>query len=152
WQKLRLRYKHTEWEKNTLKFELEFSEAKQLFIDFILTKKRTNVEIDAFLKSYTKQVKVKLESLTARKFTKDELAITKILIKELTINLDGKLKELNVVRKKFENTEDPTLERGISSKNTGAINLFDTDDIEEVDGILIWDGADAFDKEKIEDD
>ena len=55
---------------------------------------------------------------------------------------------MNIVKKEFENTVDPTLERGISSKNTGAVNLFDTDDIEEIDGILVWDGADPFDEKK----
>ena len=146
WQRLRLQYNHIEWEKEKLKFELEFNNVKELFIEFILLKKRTNIEIDNFLKSYSKQIKEKLEALTARKFTKDELSLTKTLIKELTNNLNSKLKEWNIVKKEFENTKDPTLERGIGSKNTTAVNLFDTDDIEEIDGILVWDGADPFDE------
>ena len=41
--------------------------------------------------------------------------------------------------------KDPTLSRGVSSKNTTAVDLFDTEDMNEVNGIMIWDGEDPFD-------
>ena len=111
-------------------------------------KKRTNIEIDIFLKVYHKEMRERLERMTARKFTKDELISTKKEIIDLTKLLSGKLKELNAVRKEFENNLDPTLERGIGSKKTN-VNLFDTEDIEETeDGIMIWNGDDIFDEEK----
>jgi len=149
WQLLRLKYKHIEWEKEKLKFDLAFIEAKQLFIEFMLAKKRTNLEIDGFLKPYTKKIRVRLESMTARRFTKDEIAECKTQIKQLTPDLKGKLKELNAAEKEFTSTIDPTLERGIGSKKT-TVNLFDTEDVVEVDGIVVWDGDDVFEAERIE--
>jgi|AntAceMinimDraft_18_1070375.scaffolds.fasta_scaffold22085_5 DNA gyrase/topoisomerase IV subunit A len=148
WQILRLNYTNTKWQKEKLKFDLEFNEIKKLFIEFILTKRRTNIEINKFLKAYNKKLRTKLEGLTARKFTKDELISTKAIIKELTKELKGKLKELNKIKKVFETTLDPTLERGISSKKI-SVDLFDTDDVEETDdGIIIWDGDDIYDDEE----
>jgi len=76
------------------------------------------------------------------------LKLTKAIIKELTKELKGKLKELNKIKKVFETTLDPTLERGISSKKI-SVDLFDTDDVEETDdGIIIWDGDDIYDDEE----
>ena len=152
WQILRLKYKNTTWEKEKLKIDLEFNEGKKLFIEFILTKRRSNKEVTEFLKNYNPKIRTRLEGLTARKFTKDELVFTRNEIKRLTKELKGKLKELNISKKKFESYLDPTIERGIGSKKL-SINLFDTDDIEEVDGIVIWDGDDVFEEdEKIADE
>jgi nucleoside-diphosphate-sugar epimerase len=51
------------------------------------------------------------------------------------------------VEELFEKEIDPTLKRGIiSKKNT--IDLFETADLEEVDGIYIWNGTDVFDKDE----
>lgn len=147
WQVLRLQYKNTEYERNTLKFDLEFNEIKSIFIEFILAKKRSNDDIDKFLKEYNKMFRIKLEALTARKFTKDELLATKEMIKHLKTSLVGKLKEFNKIEKIFNKTIDPTLERGIGSKKT-AVNLFETDDVEEIDGIMIWNGEDVYEEEK----
>jgi len=149
WQVSRLKFRNIEYEKDKLKFDLEFSEAKKLFIEFILSKKRTNKEIDIFLKVYRKEMRERLERMTARKFTKDEIILTRQEIIELTKSLSGKLKELNIIRKEFENTLDPTIKRGIGSKKTN-VNLFDTEDIEETeDGIMIWNGEDVFDEKEI---
>jgi len=43
WQILRLKFRNTEYEKDKLKFDLDFNIAKNLFIEFILLKKRTNI-------------------------------------------------------------------------------------------------------------
>ena len=146
WQRLRLDFTNTEYEKNKLKFDLEFTEVKKLFIEFILFKKRTNIEIDGFLKKYDKTLRNRLEALTARKFTKDELKTTTNITKELIKNLKGKVKQFNAIKKEFDKTPDPTLERGIGSKKVAA-NLFDTTDVEEIDGIVIWDGDDVYSEE-----
>jgi len=152
WQILRLDFKNKEWEKEKLRGDLEFNEAKQLFIEFILQKKRTDVEVTNFLKDYNKETRARLEGLTARKFTTDEIAFVKNEIKRLISANTGKLKELNAARKEFEANPDPTIERGIGSKKTSA-NLFDTDDVEEIDGMVIWDGDDVFEtEEKVEDE
>ena len=141
-----MKYKHIEWEKETLKNNLEFNIAKAAFITFMMGKKRSNKEITVFLKNYPKILRPKLESLTARKFTQDELAFTKKEVSKLKKELAHKLKELNAARKIFESEIDPTIERGIGSKKT-IIDLFDTDDVEEVDGMIVWNGDDVFEEE-----
>ena len=157
WQVKRLLWKNTEWERNWLSNELRFSIAKEQFINFILLKKRTIQEIDIFIKPYTVDIKVRLEGLTSKKFTKDELIATKERIKELEKELKVKEKDLIKAKVAFDKMKDPTLARGISSKNTTAVNLFDTDDMKmDSSGIMIWDGEDPFDQieksEEIEED
>jgi len=152
WQILRLKHQHIEWEKEKLRFDLEFNEAKRLFIEFVISKKRSDTEMTKFLKSYNKEIRARLEGMTARKFTIDEINATKFLIKELTKDLNNKIKELVIAKKEFESVKDPTIERGIGSKKTGSVNLFDTDDMEEIDGIIVWDGADTLVKEEVVDD
>ena len=153
WQIKRLLWKNTEWEKNWLSNELIFNRAKEEFVNFVLQRKRTVRELDVFLKPYTTDIKARLEGLTSKKFTKDELAATKIKIKELEQELKAKQKDLIKAKAAFDKMKDPTLSRGVSSKNTTAVDLFDTEDMNEVNGIMIWDGEDPYDKggEKVED-
>ena len=152
WQLLRLDFKNKEWEKEKLRFDLEFNEAKKLFIEFMLQRKRSDDEVTTFLKKFATSVRPRLEGLTARKFTTDEITATKLEIKRLTKENASKLKELNAARKAFESVLDPTIERGIGSKKN-IIDLFDTDDVEETgDGIIIWDGDDVYDDDSKVDD
>jgi hypothetical protein len=152
WQVKRLLWKNTEWERNWLSTELIFNRAKEEFINFILLKKRTVDELDQFLKPYQPEIKSRLEGLTAKKFTKDELLATKEKIKELEKDLKLKEKDLIKAKAAFEKMKDPTLARGVSSKKN-AVSLFDSEDLTEVNGVLIWDGEDPYDKggEKVED-
>ena len=145
WQLKRLLWKNTEYERNWLSTELLFNRAKEEFINFILVKKRTVEELDKFLKPYQPDIKSRLEGLTSKKFTKDELTVTKEKIKELEKDLKAKEKDLIKVKTAFDKAKDPTLARGISSKKN-AVNLFDSEDLTEVNGVLIWDGEDPFDK------
>jgi len=145
WQVVRLKRKNTLYERDKLAFELKFNYAKELFIKFMLEKQRTVEEVDKWLKSYDKEVVSKLENLTAKKFTKDELAATREKIKQLEKNLKEKEKELKEAQKAFDNYPDPTLSRGITSKKV-TVNLFETDDIEVIDEITIWDGEDVYDE------
>jgi len=148
WQVLRLRYRDCEHEFGVLNFDLTFNVAKEKFIEFILQKKRNNQEITTFLKPYDKEISEKLERMTSRKFTSDELAETKALIKQLKMDLKEKEKELKEKKLLYENVEDPTLKRGISSrKNT--VNLLDDveDSKEDENGITIWNGEDMTEDE-----
>jgi len=147
WQLLRLDFRNKEWEKEKLRFDQEFNEAKKLFIEFILEKKRTDDEVTTFLKKFSTAVRPRLESMTARKFTSTELTLVIQEIKRLTKENTAKLKQLNAARKAFESVLDPTLERGIGSKKN-IIDLFDTDDVDETrDGIVVWDGDDVYEEE-----
>jgi len=147
WQLLRLDAKNKEYQRDWASFELEFNQAKKLFITFILQKRRAVREVNNFLKVYNDKIKSRLESMTDKKFTSDELTATSEKIKELIKDLRAKEKELKKAQKLFESTLDPTLKRGVSSKKT-TVNLFDTEDLEEVDGITIWNGEDPFEKEQ----
>ena len=153
WQTVRLKLKNTLYERDKLSFDLKFNYAKELFIAFILAKKRTISEIDQWLKSYDKDVAERLERMTAKKFTVDELNDTKVAIKELIANLKEKEKQLKEAQKAFDNYPDPTLSRGITSKKM-TVNLFETDDIEVIDDITIWNGEDVYDEtdQKVEED
>ena len=146
WQILRLDAKNKEYQRDWSTIELGFNEYKKLFIEFILKTKRSVAEIDEFLKGKPKDMKIRLEGLTAKKFTTDELAKTVIRIKELKKEL--KLQETAYAKsqKLLDKTPDPTLARGISSKKSEPTNLFDDGDIPEIDGIAVWDGEDPFEK------
>ncbi len=147
WQIARLKLKNTEYERNKLDFDLKFNYAKELFIKFILDKKRTNDEIDIWLKPYDKEISERLERMTSRKFTLDELTLTKEEIKRLIKELKEKEKELKGAQKAFDKYPDPTIARGISSKHV-SINLFETSDFDSIDNIDVWDGEDVYDEEK----
>jgi topoisomerase-4 subunit A len=145
WQLLRLDYKDKDYQRNWTSEELEFNRAKKLFITFILQTKRTVKEIDDFLKPYNEGIKDRLESMTSKKFTKDELIKTAERIKELEVSLRLAEKALKESQKLFESTPDPTKSRGISSKKMN-VDLFDAEDMSEVNGILVWDGEDLFEE------
>ncbi len=145
WQLKRLLYKDTEWHRNFLSDELEFNIAKKAFISFVLLKKRTVEEMDVFLKPYSKKVKARLEALTSKKFTKDELAFTTIRIKELTSELKKKERELKKHQTAFEKAKDPTLKRGITSRKS-KINLLENE-LDQINGVEIWDGDDIVEDE-----
>jgi DNA gyrase/topoisomerase IV subunit A len=148
WQLVRLKYRNTEYEFNDLSFELKFNIAKELFIQFILAKKRSNTEIDVWLKDYDKKIGDRLERMTSRKFTSDESIATRELIKTLQHDVKEKEKEFKNNKKAFESILDPTLTRGIGSKKN-TVDLFDTDDMTETkEGILIWDGSDVYENEE----
>lgn len=148
WQVIRLKLKNTEYEYNKLTFELKFNYAKELFIAFILSKKRTVEEIDNWLKNYDKDICERLERMTAKKFTVDELSLTRETIKRLEKELKDKKEQLKISQKEYDLYPDPTFTRGISSKRN-TINLFEINDIEIVDDVVIWDGNDVYD-EKVE--
>jgi DNA gyrase/topoisomerase IV subunit A len=144
WQVVRLKFKNTLYERDKTCFELEFNEAKMKFILFILEKQRTEDEVVKWLKPYKKEIIEKLERLTARKCTTDELFATSGAISGLKIALKEKEKELKVAEKEFNKYQDPTLARGIGSKKN-IVNLFETSDIEIIEDIVIWDGQDVYD-------
>jgi len=149
WQLKRLAYHKSLYEKNYLSKELEFNKEKKKFITFMLQKKRTIYEVDIFLNPFDFDIKERLERLTSKRFTKDELSLTTIKIKEFIKDLKVKERELKKVKIIFEKTKDPTLKRGISSKKSNQ-DLFDIEDVKEVDGIYIWSGEDVFESEEEE--
>lgn len=147
WQLKRLDFNRCQYERNSLQFNLDFNIAKKEFITFMLQKRRSIEEVDLFLKDYDKEIKSKLEGLTSKKFTKDELSLTTQNINQLTKDLKSKERELKKSKTIFNKAKDPTKDRGVSSKKS-SVDLFDIEDVQEVDGIFIWDGDDIFEKEE----
>jgi len=149
WCLKRLEYYHTQYEKNILTNELAFNKAKKLYIEFILEKKRTNDEIDKFIKTnkFESNVIERLERMTSRKFTKDELEFTNKEIKRFTDELNQKTKDFFKIETAFKKLKDPTLKRGITSKANN-VNLFSVDDIEVINGITVWNGMDVIEEEQ----
>jgi DNA gyrase/topoisomerase IV, subunit A len=146
WQVVRLKLKNTLYERDKLSFDLEFNKVKMKFIMFILEKQRTEEEVVKWLKPYKKEIVERLERITARKCTTDELFATGGIIAGLERNLKEKEKELKISQKDFDKYPDPTISRGVGSKKN-IVNLFETDDISESkDGITIWNGNDVFDQ------
>jgi len=145
WQIVRLKLKNILYERDKLAFDLKFNYAKELFITFILTKKRSNEEIDTWLKPYDKDICERLERMTARKFTTDELAETKTTIKQLVKELKDKESELIISQNAYDKFIDPTLVKGVGHR-VSVVNLFETEDIHDLDGVTIWQGEDIFDE------
>jgi len=151
WQVARLNCKNLEYEQTKLNFDLRFNIAKELFISFILVKKRSVSEIDEWYKTYDKDVAERLERMTTKKFTIDELKETRHIIIELTKALKDKKIEHKSAEVEFAKYEDPTLKRGIVSRKN-AVSLFESDDMEMLDGVMVWNGGDVYDNDTKEED
>lgn len=153
WQVARLNCNNLKYEMTKLDFDLRFNIAKEQFIGFILAKKRSVQEIDDWYSTNcpNKDVSERLERMTTKKFTTDELKETRHTIVELTNALKDKKLELKLADEAFSTYEDPTLKRGIVSRKT-AISLFESDDMEMINDIMVWNGGDVYDKPKDADD
>ena len=145
WQLLRLDMTDKEYRKNWTNGELEFNKVKRQFIQFLLQKQRTIPEVDTFLRPFGKEIKSRLEALTSKKFTKDELKATTEKIHELEGELKRLTREHRRAKALFDKAKDPTAKRGISSKKS-TIDLFAPEDLTEDNGIVIWDGEDPYEK------
>jgi DNA gyrase/topoisomerase IV subunit A len=152
WQISRLQFKNNEYEVNKLNFDIKFNIAKELFINFIITKKRSNQEITTWLNDYEKDISERLERMTSRKFSTDEIKETKETIIQLKNELKLKQIELKNTKKIFEELKDPTEKRGIKSRKNIINLLDDVEDIsEDKTGIKIFNIEEILD-EKSEDD
>jgi len=151
WQLIRLKYQQSLYDRDYSNDELIFNKAKKEFITFMISAKRTNAEIDTFLLPYPKDVGERLERLTARKFTKDEILATIEEIKRLEQELKDREKILTKDKDLLDKTPDPTIARGVGSRKT-VVDLFDIGDINEHDGITIWDGGDIIEEKKEEEE
>lgn len=152
WQKKRIKYYDIKYLKELNEADLKFNIAKKEFITFILQKRRTYEELDEFLSNYS-DIKTRLENITARKFTASELENVKLKIKELQSELKIKEKQLDDAYNDFTNTTDPTILKSVKSKASVSVNLFESNDVDEVDGVYVWNGIDPYEeKEEIEEE
>lgn len=146
WQVNRLHYYNNKYEKQFIENEILYNEYKRSFISFITKQKRTNKEIDKFYEDISEKFIIeRLERLTSRKFTDDEMKLTIETINKFKTDLIKKTKEYNKSKEIFEKSIDPTLNRSIKSKRTLS-NLFDDEDMSEIDGYMVWNGEDVYDE------
>jgi superfamily II RNA helicase len=89
------------------------------------------------MKNIFEKYNIKIALLTGKMKAKDKKQIYK--------ELKDKEKDLKEAQKAFDNYPDPTFSRGIvSQKHT--VNLFDTDDVEIINDITVWNGEDVYDE------
>jgi hypothetical protein len=107
--------------------ELEFLEAKVLFMQFMMDKKRKNEEIVKFLSDYNTKISSRLQRIEIVKLSQDHL-------KETKDQIDAMKKEIKIINKKIENQEKvykEMIKKGPDSKlNTRKIQntLFSSND------------------------
>lgn len=147
WHQLLLKKTDLEYKKNWTSNEMQYNIAKKSFLEFILEKKRTILEIDGFLDKFP-LFKSRLESLTSKKFSKDELKNVEELIKKYIKEIKSLESELNKAIKNLNKNVDPSLVRGGQSKKSS--DLLESVEFEELDGIEVWNGEDIFEESDME--
>jgi DNA gyrase/topoisomerase IV subunit A len=112
--------------------ELQFLEAKLKFLNFMLQKKRNNLEIQDFLKVYSSKISNRLQRIEAVKLSSDTIEETKNRIAELK-------KEISENKKMIRNQNDifEKLKKSYSkvSKSISRVSLFEP---KQMDGIEIF--------------
>jgi DNA gyrase/topoisomerase IV subunit A len=118
--------------------ELDFQRAKKLFLEFMLAKKRTDAEVDEFLNQFNTNISRRLDGISLRKLTTEEVKRTIDKIKELEREKAKLEKEYNKLQTAFNKMVDPTTKRGTVNKQMSSFDLFDESDLSEYDGISIF--------------
>lgn len=141
WNIIRTKLKDIQYKNIYTSNEINFNKAKIEFINFMLKKKRNISEINEFYSNYTNNIIDRLDRLSSKNFTIDELDKTSKLLKELESSLNNYKKILSETEIEFNNYIDPTLNRGNASARINT-SLFNDDDVSEIDGYVVWDGLD----------
>lgn len=139
--------KRAQYYLNTTNSELDYQKAKKIFLEFMVSKKRTDKEVDEFLKQFNKQISNRLDGLSLRKLTTEEIKRTADKIKELEKEKIKLQKEYNALQAKFDKAVDPTIKRGTVNKKVSTIDLFDDSNLEEYDGITVFKGDEEEEEE-----
>lgn len=137
WHHKRLYYKHSEFLMKQCESEISYNKVKGEFIEYMLERKRTNVEIDKFYKQYTIEIYEKLNRLTPKNFTVDEIKNIEKEIKQAEKHIITLRERYEKYKHAFESLEDPTNNKAISYKRK-ALSLIDDSDYTEIDGVLVW--------------
>jgi hypothetical protein len=134
-----INYKTCEYELDKISYELEYNDAKKLYLEFMLMPgKKTDSEIDIFLKKFTDKIASRLSNILLMKLSKEELQRTIEKIKLLKEDKNKKIKETKETKTIFENLSDISLTRG--TKNKMVKDLLE--DVESIDGIEFFNGED----------
>jgi hypothetical protein len=122
---------HLDWTVIKETSELNFLRAKLEYLKFMVVKKRTDKEIDEFLKKFDKPIASRLDSIKLRQLSNEEVDRTVVLIKEQ----EQKLKEL-IKRQKEQDKLVHAMKFELRGKRIKpAEQLFGN---EEIDGIEVF--------------
>jgi topoisomerase-4 subunit A len=137
---------------NVTSDELDFQKAKKLFLEFMLAKKRNDSEVDGFLEQFSSYISRRLDAISLRKLTSEEIKRTEAKIKELEKEKTKLEKEYQKLQKDFDKLVDPTTKRGTVNKQMSSFDLFDETDFDEYDGIQVFKGPGEEEEDEDEED
>lgn len=126
---------------NETDWELEFNRAKKVYLEFMLEKKRTENEIDAFLEKFDNKISTRLNNTLLRHLSNEELKRIVEKIKELEKKQKDLRKQTEQLENAFKKLKDISLTRGV--KNKASKDLFD--ELETIDGIDVFRGEEEED-------
>lgn len=132
-----LSMRRSEYYFNQTSNELEFQIAKMKYLNYMIKQKRTDSDVLKFISKFNKKIINRLDLLSLRKLTDDEIKRTDLKIKELTKQKTSEEKLYIKYTNKFNKMLDPTIKRGVKSKKSN-IDLFNDSDLGEYDGIEIF--------------
>jgi hypothetical protein len=127
----RTKLSHLDWTVIKERSELDFLRAKLEYLKFMVAKKRTDSEIDEFLKKFEKQISNRLDAIRLRQLSNEEVDRTSSLIKEQ----EQKLKEFMRLQKEQEKLVHSMVFELRGKRIKPAEQLFET---EQVDGIDVF--------------
>jgi hypothetical protein len=127
----RTKLNHLDWTVIKETSELNFLRAKLEYLKFMVAKKRTDKEIDEFLKKFDKPIASRLDSIKLRQLSNEEVDRTVVLIKEQ----EQKLKELIKSQKEQDRIVKSMKFELRGKRIKPAEQLFEN---EEIDGIEVF--------------
>lgn len=116
--------------------ELEYNKAKKKYLEFMIAKKRTEKEVEDFLKKFEQKIAARLDGILLKRLNENEIKRVEELIDKLTKEIKDYKASLKELEKEFSKMEDTAKKRGVSNK--AVKDLFE--DIEIVDGIEVFKG------------
>jgi hypothetical protein len=127
----RTKLNHLDWTVIKETSELNFLRAKLQYLKFMLAKKRTDKEIDEFLRKFEKPITSRLDSIKLRQLSNEEVDRTVVLINEQ----EQKLRELIKSQREQEKLVDSMKFELRGKRIKPAEQLFEN---EEIDGIEVF--------------
>lgn len=119
--------------------ELEYNKAKKKYLEYMLKKKRTEKEVEEFLKGFDEKISARLDCILLKRLNAEELKRVEELIDKLTKEIKEFKTSLKKLESEFSKMEDTAAKRGIQNK--AVKDLFE--DIEVIDGIEVFKGDDG---------
>lgn len=123
---------------NKFNEELNFLESKVEYLKFMVTKKRTESEIDDFLSKYTSKTKSRLERTLLRDLCIEVVNKTILEISEIKNKIKEGQKIVTSLTVSHRKLFDDTILVGNRVKNSRSVDVFYDEDDNEIDGIEVF--------------